>query len=229
MHEKPRSAAALRLRLARGEAEFELSRPRLVVAGYTGRDQDAVAAHIAELAAIGVPPPPAVPAFYDLDPGLLTTGPVIELAGGSTSGEVEPVLVRHAGRYYLGLGSDHTDRDLERRSIAAAKAACPKPLGPDVIALPAGLDALDWDAITVQCHVDGTAYQRGTLAALRTPADLIARLTGELGDIATDLVLYAGTLPLLDGHFVAGTSWQLTLTAADDSLTHSYEVKRRSA
>ncbi len=230
MPSSDRLAASLRLRPLGDQPEFELTGPRLIVAGYTGRDADAVAEHIAELAAIGVPPPPSVPCFFDLDPALLTTDPVVEIDGPATSGEVEPVLIRHAGGYYLGVGSDHTDRDLERRDIAAAKAACPKPLAGDVIALPGGTDGLDWDAITVDSRVDGTSYQRGSLAALRTPTDLLARLAGTLGPIDTDLVLYAGTVPLLDGQFTPGARWQVTLTtAAGARLTHSYEAKQRSA
>lgn len=219
--------APLRLHEADGGTGFELASPRLIVAGYTGRDADAVARHIAELAAIGVPVPPAVPAFYELDPALLTTGPVVETDGAATSGEVEPVLIRHGGGCYLGVGSDHTDRELERRDIAAAKAACPKPLSPQVITLTA---SGDWDAITIESRVDGRAYQHGTLAALRDPADLLERLEDVLGAIEEDLVVYAGTLPLLDGQFRPGRLWQVSLTTAPGTrLTHCYEVKRRGA
>jgi len=106
-------------------SEFEphlyLDSPRLVVAGYTGRDEATVKAHTQELAAIGIPPPDSVPCFYELDPSLLTTAPVIEVDSKHTSGEVEPVLIRHGGKYYLGIGSDHTDRDLQRVDIEASK------------------------------------------------------------------------------------------------------------
>ena len=37
---------------------------RLVIAGWTGRDAAAIAHHIEELAALGVPAPSAVPLFY---------------------------------------------------------------------------------------------------------------------------------------------------------------------
>ena len=178
----------------------------LIVAGYTGRDAGAVAEHIAELAAIGVAPPATVPAYYDLDPGLLTTEPVIEVDGVASSGEVEPVLIRHAGDYYLGVGSDHTDRDLERSDIGESKGACPRPSCPEVIALPGGVAGLDWDAVCVESTVDGMQYQSGTLAALRMPADLLGGLTDALGGITTDLVVFAGTLPLLHGRFIPGRS-----------------------
>jgi 4-hydroxyphenylacetate 3-monooxygenase len=190
---------------------------QLVIAGFTGRNEAMVADHLRELAAIGVAVPASVPSFWRLDPALLTCDALIEVGGSNTSGEVEPVIIRHDGRLYLGVGSDHTDRDLERASIERSKAVCRKPLSPRVVELPA--DA-DWDQIELACTVDGVPYQRGTLAALRQPADLLARLA-----TGSDLVLYCGTLPLLRGEFVAGTSWELTLRMPDRELHHHYQVR----
>lgn len=202
---------------------------RLIVAGYTGRDTDAVQAHIDELAAIGIPPPPSVPTFYDLDPTLVTTAPTIEVTGDHTSGEAEPILIRHDDCFYLGIGSDHTDRALERTDIARSKAACDKPVADRVITLPDELATVDWDHIRLESTVDGVSYQSGTLAALRTPEDLLGRLAEALGEITGDFVLFGGTLPLLTGDFRHGTQWQLALTAGDMTVTCSYDTKRRNA
>ncbi|WP_037075921.1 DUF2848 family protein [Pseudonocardia spinosispora] len=197
---------------------------RLIVAGYTGRDQEAVAEHIAELAAIGVPPPETVPAFYDLDPSLVSTDAVVRVDGAGTSGEVEPVVIRHGGRYFLGVGSDHTDRELERSSVAESKAACPKPLGATVVPLDPG--TVDWDSIGAGSTVDGETYQHGTLSALRTPTDVLGRLAEALPDTEGDLVLFGGTLPLLTGRFVHGSAWSLRLQLPDGTtLTHDYLVE----
>ncbi|NMI01450.1 DUF2848 family protein [Pseudonocardia acidicola] len=221
---------ALQLHVAGTDEQLTVTPQRLVVAGYTGRDEAAVKAHIDELAHIGVPPPPTVPAFYDLDPALLTTAAVVEVDGAETSGEVEPVLVRHAGRFHLAVGSDHTDRRLEREDIPRSKAACPKPLSRIVVALPEDLSEIRWDDIAAQSSVDDTPYQRGTLAALRTPADLLPRLTAVLGEIDGDLVVFGGTFPLLTGEFVHGTRWRLEMTLPDGTtLSHTYETKQRSA
>ncbi|MFJ5900842.1 DUF2848 family protein [Streptomyces sp. NPDC093064] len=114
----------LRFRTEAGD-EVTVAPTHLVVAGYTGRDLTAVRHHIEELAAIGVPEPDKIPAFYELDANLLSTNHEIEVDGTATSGEVEPVLIRANGRYYLTVGSDHTYRKLERFDIHASKAACP--------------------------------------------------------------------------------------------------------
>ena len=49
-----------------------------IVAGWTGRNPDAVAHHIAELAEIGVTPPSRVPLFYRVSGRLATRAPVVE-------------------------------------------------------------------------------------------------------------------------------------------------------
>src|SRR5256885_17152818 len=61
----------------------------LVIAGWTGRDKAAGEHHIAELAAIGVKRPRAIPCFYRLGANLLTTAPEVDVVGEDSSGEVE--------------------------------------------------------------------------------------------------------------------------------------------
>ncbi|MQA82132.1 MAG: DUF2848 domain-containing protein [Streptosporangiales bacterium] len=232
--------AELRLTISGSDDALAVRAERLVIAGYTARDDASVREHIDELARIGVPPPPTVPMFYHLDPGLLTTDEVVDVAGDLTSGEVEPVLVRAGGRWYLGVGSDHTDRDLEREDIGTAKAACPKPLGDVVVPLPddlaAGAYDTAWDRAHARCEVDDTLYQDGPVAVLRQPSDLLPRLSAELtargeDPEAGDLVVFTGTLPLVGGEFRAGRSWhlELTLDGGPTVLTHRYDVKQRSS
>lgn len=195
-----------------------------LVAGYTGRDERAVQHHIDELAAIGVPPPEQVPMFYPVSAGTISTAGTTPISAANTSGEVEPVILRHGGRYFLGIGSDHTDRDLETSDIGESKRACPKPIGRTVVEVPDWAD-FDWDGCRARSWVDGELYQDGTLANLRTPLNLL-RLFGErLGDDGADLVCFAGTLPLLNGAFTPGARWDLELTLPDGrTLTHAYRT-----
>ena len=180
----------------------------LVVAGYTGRDEGSVQRHIEELAAIGIAPPQSVPTFYELDSDLVTQADAVDVTGTNTSGEVEPVIVRSRGKVYVTVGSDHTDRTIERTSVLDSKAACPKPVGRTVIPVP---DDLDWDTIRGQCSVDGAIYQDGTLDALLRPTDVLRMYDDRAGN-HHDLVLFGGTLPLIDGAFVAGSDWAMSMT-----------------
>src|SRR2546425_12563213 len=79
----------------------------LVIAGWTGRDKAAVEHHIAELAAIGVKRPRAIPCFYRLGAKFLTMAPEVDVVGEDSSGEVEVVLVAAPDKMYGGVGSDH--------------------------------------------------------------------------------------------------------------------------
>lgn len=200
--------------------------PQLVVAGYTGRDQTAVQAHIDELAAIGVPAPTSVPEFYPLDAELLTTAQEVSVPGGNTSGEVEPVILRVNGIYYLGVGSDHTDRDLERTSVPAAKAGCPKPLGTTIVKMPPDPATWTWDSLSISSTVDQHPYQNDRLTAIRRPDDLLRQLDKRFDDLGDSVVVYMGTVPLLSDGFISGKTWDITLHLPDLSseLNHTYVV-----
>lgn len=212
-------------KLTEGGVPLQLASPQTLVAGYTGRDEAAVRHHIDELAAIGVPAPERVPMFYPVPEAAYTTAPTVTVGSGTTSGEVEPVIVRHAGRYFLGIGSDHTDREIERRSVADSKTACPKPVGDTLTEVP-DWDTFDYDACRMSCRVDGRLYQEGSLRGLRTPANLLAEFAGRGADRGGDLIFLAGTLPLLDGDFVYGRTWELELTLPGGiRLAHAYTVE----
>ena len=220
-------ASPLTLTVAGRGERVHVHQPRTIIAGYTGRDQRAVRAHIEELAEIGVEPPPRVPMFYEVDATLLSTDPVIEVDGTRTSGEVEPVLVCASGRTYLGVGSDHTDREMETRGVAESKAAAPKPLGEHLLEIDP--DTRWWDDVRVSCRVDNQPYQQGQLSQLLSPRQLLNRLADNGTPVTGDAVMFCGTFPLLTGEFVYGSSYQLELHTPDGaSLTHTYHVKTRS-
>lgn len=214
--------------VGRGEP-IVLSSYRSIVAGYTGRDNAQVQHHIDELAAIGVTPPPQVPMFYPMPDDAVTTDDTVHVAGKNTSGEVEPVLVRFEGRNYLGIGSDHTDRTLETVDIGQSKQVCPKPMGYDIIEI-GNWTTFDWDLCTARSWVDGHLYQSGSLSGLRRPDRILSILADrdDQFDDRTDFVCFAGTIPLIDGKFVAGDRWELELTLPDgQSLRHAYTTTRK--
>ncbi len=197
---------------------------RLVIAGWTGRDEAAVRHHIEELQAIGVPPPSSVPVYYRVAAANLTQAPVLQVLGPDSSGEAEPVLVAMADGLWLGLGSDHTDRKAEAAGIALSKQLCGKPIGRTL--WPLAEVAEHWDALelTATATIDGVdvTYQRGTLAAMRHPRDLMARgpsLTP--GD-----VMFCGTLAAIGGIRPAS---RFAMTLHDPvlgrTMGHAYQVE----
>jgi hypothetical protein len=178
-----------------GEA-VEFDAADVVLAGYTGRDQAAVRQHIDELADHGVPVPERVPAFYRITPGLVVAADSIDVLGSETSGEVEFLLLRSAGELWVGLGSDHTDRALERDSVTHAKQMCPK-----VVA--SGLwryadVAEHWDRLVLRSFAgpERRLYQEGAVTAMLDPEDMLARVAERTGRDPAGQLVFSGTLPL---------------------------------
>lgn len=171
----------------------------VVLAGYTGRDQDSVRRHVEELAAHGVPAPERVPAFYRVTPDRVIVADRIDVLGPHTSGEGEFVLLAAGGEVYVGVGSDHTDRGLERESVWLSKQLCPKVVGPQVWRLADA--ASHWDHVVLRSYTgaESRPYQDGPAATLLDPADILERVrerTARAGE-PDGLVVFSGTLPLL--------------------------------
>lgn len=197
---------------------------RAIIAGYTGRDRGSVQAHIDELARIGIAPPPAVPMFYDIPRELVTADSIIAVDGPSTSGEVEPVLVNLAAGLFLGVGSDHTDREVEKKDIGESKASAPKPVSRTLV--PFESVAAHWDEIEISCMLDGTAYQRGCLGELTHPDDLFREFRARGNDLRPGDVMFCGTPPLLGGEFRYGTKYQVRMTLPGGlCIEHEYTVE----
>jgi len=208
-------------------APVDLQPKQLVIAGWTGRDRASIDHHIDELAAIGVPRPSSVPLYYRVAAALLTQAPRIEVLGAGSSGEVEPVLVRAQGRWWLTVGSDHTDRDAERAGVALSKQLCAKPVASS---------AWDWERLAARADAIGlrseifehgrwVRYQDGALASIRPLPQLIAGLPAD-APVADGLVLFCGTLGALPDAAGRGVRpaarMRLQLIDGDRALTHEY-------
>jgi hypothetical protein len=178
-----------------GTIQRLLSVRELMIAGWTGRDKDAVEKHIAELEALGVKRPPQTPMFYRISSARLTTAAMIEVIGANSTGEVECVLAGLNGEVLVGVGSDHTDRQLETVGITLAKQICDKPIGTTFWLLREVEE--HWDQLLLRSRVtiEGTLhlYQEGSVAELLPPVDLIRRRsnTNQLED---GVVMFGGTL-----------------------------------
>jgi hypothetical protein len=166
-----------------------------VIAGWTGRDATAVEKHIAELEALGVKRPATTPIFYRVSTARLCTDDSIEALGEASSGEVEYVLLQHDDRLWVGAGSDHTDREVEKYGVTVSKQMCDKPLG-------AAFWAYDdvaphWDKLMLRAHVfekgQRTLYQEGPVTAMLDPMALIERFAGKR-TLAEGTLMFCGTL-----------------------------------
>jgi Protein of unknown function (DUF2848) len=155
----------------------KISIDQAVVAGWTGRDAAAVEKHIKELEALGVKRPATTPIFYRVSAARLTTDDTIEATGESSGGEVEFVLLQHGGRLWVGSGSDHTDREVEKYGVTVSKQMCDKPIAPVFWAYDEVVP--HWDRLILRSHVvEGgkrALYQEGAVSAMMHPQALLER------------------------------------------------------
>lgn len=199
-----------------------------VVAGWAGRDLAAIEHHIRELAELGVPRPSAVPLFYRVAENQLTQVPRIQVLGPDSSGEVEVLVFMADGEMYVSLTSDHTDRQLEARSVALAKQVCAKPVAPTAwrLADVAG----HWDELVIRSFIPENGgqvtYQEGTLAALRTPAELIAGYLGGATVLPAGTAMSCGTVGAIGGiRPAASFAMELFDPRSGRRLCHNYAIE----
>jgi hypothetical protein len=217
-----------------GSDRIALEARELVMAGWTGRDPAAVQRHVDELAVLGVAAPSRVPLFYRLDPALLAGAVgMIEVLGADTSGEVETVLLALADGLWVGLGSDHTDRAMERHGVAISKQLCRKPLARELWRFEEVIPHWDQLALRAQIVEEGERrlYMEDALAAVRRPENLIAAYARELG-LPEDAALPVGTVMFMGALAAIGgirPAPRFEMELADPvlgrSLHHAYDVR----
>lgn len=200
---------------------------RALLAGYTGRDQSSVRAHVAELAEHGIAAPARVPTLYAVPGSRIRVTDAISVHGDETSGEGEFVMVRFDGRLLIGVASDHTDRALEGHSIVKAKQCSDKPVGATWWDYADLADAWDDIVLSAAVMIDGSwqAYQEGRLAEMLAPGDILAEVDRRVPPRVGDAV-FSGTLPVLGGQFRPSERFRVTLvdpTAARE-LSCDYRI-----
>lgn len=213
----------------KGKINREINVDSLFLAGYTGRDQEEVKSHVNELEKMGVLTPQKTPAFYNVNPDLLTNKEEIVVKTETTSGEIEYVLLIGKDQTYVTVGSDHTDRLLERISIQRAKETCAKVTAKEV--WPIGELNDHWDDIVLRAKVlkDGSwkTYQEGKLKSLLNPEDLLNALDFKTcGFVCT--VLFSGTISLKVKQAIYADEFEMEIYDPElrRRISHKYRVRR---
>ncbi len=213
------------------EEQIHFVMRRMINAGYTGRDQEKVRHHIEELKKEGVPAPESTPTAYEMITQSVYFDEEIEVIGERTSGEAEYVLLCTGDEVYVGVGSDHTDRELESVSIIKSKQICPNLISSRLWRLQEVRK--DWDEILLRGWTKNEEgqkilYQEAPLSAMLTPEDLMEFIQKRLKDRNLDgTMIFSGTIPLLTGTFVYGPYFEAELFNPQTGrrLTLSYRVQ----
>lgn len=207
----------------KGKRTMNVDIRRVALAGFSGRDIEKTMEQVGQLEkeSIHAPDFTELPAVYPVSPALVTTAPEITVRGTKTSGEVEFLILKHEGVYYIGLGSDHTDRALEREDIQRSKEVCPKPIAPVLWEYTELRDHMDRVRLVSFQRVNSRAveYQAGKMDDLLPPIAIMNRVSKEMD--LEDTLIFSGTVPLL-WDYRYGERFACRL--ADDALGREIEL-----
>lgn len=199
---------------------------RIYNLGSATRNTAAAAAHQEEVRDIGVRiafDRPA-PRIYPMDPAIVVTRQEIGVLNPKTSGEVEIVLVV-ADDLYIGVGSDHTDRMLEKTSILWSKQACANVIAPTLWKF--SDVAAHWDQCRLKMSIDGTPYQDVETEVFLRPPEIL-RILGERLRVkpVAPYMVFCGTYASLDKTIHFGTEWRFSLhdPVLGRTIEHAYRT-----
>lgn len=201
---------------------------RLVCAGWVGRDSKAVQKHVEELAQHGIAGPSRTPTYMNYSPYLATTDTAIDVVGPESSGEVEYLIFKSDREIYIGVGSDHTDRDLEKHSIPGSKQMCAKVLSPVVWPYPEVKD--HWDQIILRSWTinrgEQVLYQEDALSTVLDPERILADLPKDDGLPESGMLVFSGTVATRLG-LIFGDRFDFEMedSVLGRSIRHGYSIR----
>jgi len=203
---------------------------RMVNGGYCGRNQEEIRRHMEEVRKLGSTEVfDETPVFFPVVKDRITLKEEIEVVGNQTSGEGEFAILIGKDRIYVAAASDHTDRDLEKKTILKSKQVTPNILSKEV------WDYEDvkghWDEILMRAWVkEGEKkklYQEAKLKALLPPDDLMRIVKEKVRGDLKGMVILSGTVGAIQG--VSGFSDYFEVELIDDVLRRKvgckYDVK----
>ncbi len=193
--------SSIQIKVKLGATDTEVAIHQAIIAGWTGRDPAAVQKHIKELQELGVKPPATTPIFYRCSATRITTAESIEATGTASSGEVEYVLLQAGSKMWVGVGSDHTDREVETYGVTVSKQMCDKPIARQFWAYDEC--APHWDKLMLRSFIPEKGgrvlYQEGAVAGMLSPMDLIGRYTNGAKALAEGSIMFCGTFAAKGG------------------------------
>lgn len=211
-----------------GSEEITVQISYMLNAGYTGRTQEKVREHIEELEKLGVPGPTEIPILFPITFNQATQEQQIDVQGEQTSGEIEFVLLLHAGEWFVTVGSDHTDRELEQFSVEKSKQACPNVLASCLWPVTEVIE--HWDQIHLRAWVtkDGTRviYQDDTLAALLPYSVLLDFVRSKVAHNLDGIPIFSGTIATLKGLIFADFfEMEMLDPVLNRSIRYQYSIR----
>lgn len=183
----------------------------LLNAGYAGKNQDEVRAHIDELAQLGVPAPTTTPTMFPVSPYLAQQTTTVAVQHAQTSGEAEwALIIDDDGRELLTVACDHTDRDLETHGVAWSKNASPDVVSTGAFLLADVAERLDKLTLRGWVGKEKTLIQEGPVDALLEPSYWLDVLDSR-GLRQPGTMLLSGTITMIEGVDQFSDAWGVSI------------------
>jgi len=208
---------------------FSYEIEKIICVGFSGRNQKETLKHIEELKEEGVPAPDKIPTIYPCSKNLATNNSKIQVLGDKTSGEVEAMLLFYDDSIYLGIGSDHTDRNLETVDIGKSKQSCSKPFS-----------RILWKLSDIEDHIDEMIlrswsikngnkelYQEGKLKNLLPLDEIIKNVKNNYQKDLKGCMVYCGSVPTKSG-LSYGEEFKMEIEdpVLSKKLSHDYKIEK---
>jgi len=188
---------------------------KIINMGRTSRDPSDIMKHLEELKKAGIKVSPDIPSYNPKISDRITTDNKIEaLPNSKTSGEVEYVLLFTSDSYfYITVGSDHTDRELEKYNVILSKQICLNVISPKVWRYE---DVKDhWDDLIMRSWIKKNGkrqlYQEGKLREILRPEELVEKVRLRVSGNLAGAVVYSGTFPIIGGKLSFSTYFEIQL------------------
>src|SRR5699024_5325190 len=121
--------------------------------------------------------------------------------GPERSGEAEAVLVETGGETLVALGSDHTDREVESRPIAAATQIRPTPAAAEARRVEDGEG--HWDQLVLRARATSGGARvlqpEGRMDTLLHPRELFSKYAEGTARLAAGTAMFGGTMAVRGG------------------------------
>jgi hypothetical protein len=215
-----------------GTVPMTLDLVRAYNLGFTIRDAEKMQRHLDECHRVGVPIPQVSrpPLVMPISTWAVVTDDLVTVQRPMTSGEVEiATVVDDAGEVYVGVGSDHTDRALERLDIPWSKQVAPNVIAPT---LWRWIDVAEhWDDVFMESWVvdagERVKYQEASVAEFWTPLEMLDGLRRSVNAPEGAAAFLSGTVVSIEESLRFAEEWTLRLTdpVADRVIEHTYRVQ----
>lgn len=206
----------LTINILRDTKQLNFEVLKMVLTGRTSRDPKEVKKHLDELRKAGanLSESKEVVVYHEKVPERITIGERFEvLEGSKTSGEVEYVLLLDKGNIYVGLGSDHTDRELVNYSSTVAKQIYPTVIAPNIWRFEDVQD--NWDEIIMRSWVFENGkrelYQEGKLGEMLRPEDIMEKVRAKVSGDMDGMIILGGTFATIKGEISFSSTFEMEL------------------